>query len=182
MKSLSTLKRMTAMLLTALSLLPGIGRQMAMGQQPEARMATFTSQLGRFTVLLPGQPAYKSSPVSTKAGVLTLHSYTAETRGGDYSYTIMFNDYPAAPTNIKSFFDRVRDGAAEGKRLVKEVELDLNGYHGRGMVIEDQKFRFIVADYLVGARLYQLIFAMPADEEVPATVGQFFKSFGFIRA
>jgi hypothetical protein len=181
MKSMSKMAQMMAMLLTALFLLPGAGGQMAMGQGSGISMMTLTSRLGGFTVLMPGRPSYQSKPVNTKAGVLTLHSYNVETHGGDFAYSVMFNDYPAAPTNIKSFFDRVRDGATEGKRLLKEVKLDLNGYPGRGMVIEDDNNKYFVADYLVGMRLYQLIFSMRKDGQLPANAGKFLNSFELLR-
>jgi hypothetical protein len=180
MTTTHSMRRLVAVVLTAFLGLPMVSEQLAFGQSTGSEMQTVTSRPGRFQVHMPGQPTYRTSQVETKLGPLSTHSYTVEMEGGAYVYMVMYNDYPAAPGNITQFFDAVRNGALGEGRLMKEVELELSGYPGRGMVIEKDSLTFVVADYLVGARLYQLVFVMPTDGTMPAKAKHFFKSFGLL--
>jgi hypothetical protein len=171
---------LTALLLAVVFLTPLCASATGSPKPLNAPMLTITSRAGGFTVQMPGQPVYKSERVETRIGTLTLHTFSVGTEGGRCSFAVMYNDYPRPPANVNDFFNAVKDGTVANGRLLREAALSLSGYPGRGMVIEKDGTIFIVNMYLVGARLYQLIFAMPKGGRMPYQVEQFFDSFALI--
>ena len=138
---------------------------------------TFTSNVGRFQVTLPGQPSYQAKKIKAQPGFDTMHCYTLEPRPG-YAFLVMYSDLPVRPANPSAALDDVlKNYAADGQhRVVKHVTLTLEGHPGRGVIVEDATYKYIVTDYLAGARLYQVMVVMP-KVDVPEDAATFLKSF-----
>ncbi len=126
-------------------------------------LAEFTSEPGRFKVLMPGKPSF--SEIHTPAG--NMHVAQVRTKAGEYLASWIDLPVEAADKAEKAEarLDRVRDGMVErvqGK-LVRDKKITLEDKHpGRDLEAETTqpaKGRMRARLFLVGSRLYQVIVA-----------------------
>ena len=116
---------------------------------------TFTSPQGRYSVLLPGQ--VQKAP--TTKGM----AFGSDLPDGT-SFMVMYSDHD--DLDIKSYSSELlivaRDAAADGEELLHDKAIDLNGHPGRefGFADSDNDMSH-VRIFLVGQRMYQLIFLVP---------------------
>lgn len=148
--------------------------------QANATMQTFTSQEGRFSVLLPGTPQQKSQQIALQGGASsTLHQFWVELQGGKVTYMVMYNDYPPQVTSqgAQAVLAKVRDGAAKGKTLTSDASIEVNGVPGRAFTLTDSNgWNYSIHQFLAGQRLYQLI--VVSNKAHPAQLtDQFMNSF-----
>ncbi|MGA3130977.1 MAG: hypothetical protein ABSD59_09265 [Terracidiphilus sp.] len=152
------------------------GAVWAAGQQ----MQSYSSSEGSFSVQFPsGDVKHDTDQVALKEGSSsTLYEFWVEQAGGNISYMVMYNDYPANYPNdgADATLARTRDGAVKGKTLVSDIAINLNGVPGREFTATDSTWNFTVRQFLKGKRLYQLIVVSSTNH--PATqTSDFMNSF-----
>ncbi len=136
---------------------------------------TFTSQDGRFSVLLAGVPKENTQVIPLKGGgSTTIHMFWVELEDDNISYLVMYNDYPANYANgdPQSVLATTRDGslAAEKAVLLTDTPTNLNGIPGRAFTATDPKgTNYTAHQYLKGKRLYQLIIVSNAAHSATLT-------------
>jgi len=155
------------------------------GAPPEAAQTTaalqpFTSQEGRFRVMLPGTPQQKSQQIALQGGgSCTLHQFWVELENGNVTYMVMYSDYPPdfVAGGAQDVLAKTRDGAAHGKTLTSDAAIELNGVPGRAFSITGKDgWNYTVHQFLDGRRLYQLIVVSGKNHSAILT-DQFMSSF-----
>lgn len=122
----------------------------------------FSSDQGKFSVYLPGEPKEQSQTVSTPVGPLTLHMYLVE-QGVGTAYVAAYADYDeklVQLTSKETLLDGARDGQVKSVRgkLVSEKRIFLSGHPGRELKIQvTDKLYLRSRLYLVENRLYQVL-------------------------
>ncbi len=140
----------------------------------------FSSDEGRFTILMPSRPTEKVFDLHTvKNDTVVLHGYAALTP----TLGIMcgYADIPSLQPDSEKLFDNSRDGTLSSVhgRLLTEEKLGLNGYPGRRFRATSQVGLFIDEQmYLVGQRLY-LITITTATDTPNENIDRVFNSFRF---
>ncbi len=143
----------------------------------------FQSQTGKFTVMMPGAPIEKSRTINTQAGSIELHNFVLD-QGIEGAYMVFYSDYPENTVeniDVNEFMDYGRKGAiaGEGKKLILEENISLNGNPGRKLIIEIaggtgmQKINI----FLVGNRLYQVNWTGSKEKASSKDVDGFLNSF-----
>ena len=134
----------------------------------------FSSQEGKFTVLMPGEPKVKSQTLANTEVVL--HMFTADR--GYSAYMSSYFDLTPSSVPADTLLDRARDGSIrkmEGN-LLSEEKITLNGYPGREYKSTARGDNFVDSRiYLADARLYMLS-VVHKDRENSDTP-RFFNSF-----
>jgi hypothetical protein len=152
---------------------------------PEGLWKEFSSQDGRFSVLLPGSPKQTSENMVTHFGVVEAKMFIL--RGPEQSfYAVAYMDYPRdalAKHTTDELLDRARDASVKkvkGK-LAGEAKITLGGNPGREVKIEapTKSGGQSVTMRLVFAkeRLYQAIVVFPKGKEDAGEEKRFFESF-----
>lgn len=126
------------------------------------RWKEFSSQEGGFKVLLPGVPIVFDTTHQTPSGDVVIHWVRYK---GVIGQDVTYIDYAVNvedPLAVKKFLDDVRDGGltniAKGNaRIIKEVEISVEGHPGRFIRIEMADGTVIRAKYVaVKNRLYSV--------------------------
>ena len=143
----------------------------------------FTSETGRFSVLVPGEPSLLERKTTTIIGTLNEWKYLVPLADGAFS--VGFHDLPPiamllAPTRV--VLSRTRDQILTGTEgtEISFVEYDFDGHPGRILAYEaeNSEYRYEeVRMILVGRRLYLLTAGRPALEADRSLMDRFFDSF-----
>ena len=138
----------------------------------------FTSDTGRFSVLMPEIPEEKKETTPSEHGPYTTHLFIV--KDTQNVYLIGWVDYdPSFNFNRQSELDANRDNFVKGVNatLLNTRSLTIDGYQALEFSAEagDRVFRSRV--YMVGRRPYQIVIGVPKDNEDPALVNRFFNSF-----
>jgi hypothetical protein len=154
----------------------------------KASWKEFTSEEGRFSILLPRTPRQTTETVDTFIGEIDEHSFTVI--HGNITYIVSYSDYPQnvlSASNPRAILDSFSDSAVtsiEGK-LLSERSTSLNGYLGRELKIKiaDDSGTAIaqIRIYLVGNRLYYIYTLAPEERATSPSVGKFLNSFKLVR-
>ncbi len=127
-------------------------------------MQEFDSAEGRFSILMPGTPKADSEQVAltndTPARNATLYYFAVSQQNDNISYMVLYNDYPPDLANDapEAVLQRARDGATQGKTLLTDTPVVLNGVPGRAYSYRDSDgTTFDVHQYLAGRRLYDVM-------------------------
>lgn len=167
------MKKLAALLITLFLLAGASGAQ---GQTPAPLAAErdqslwkeYSSAIGRFAVLAPGELALVTQKMPTPDGnSILLFVHTLSTSA---EYGVIYADYPF-PVNgaemQKSLLDDGARGAVAsvGSKLLEEREVALGAHPGRALkeLMRDGRVMH-VRMYLVGPRLYQVAVTLPALE------------------
>lgn len=140
----------------------------------------FSSKDGRFRVLMPGTPAPAEVKFDSEYGPASFHMNTVE--GGESFYGAHYCDYTEAIKKVaaKRVYDSSRDGAAENMqgKVVGEGDVKLGTHAGREIRIEvDGRSLFRARVFLVGTRLYQVVFYGPKGAATSKEVDRYLDSF-----
>lgn len=178
------LKRTFAALLFTLliaDLAAGFQQGKAVGPAPWRK---FSSDVGRFNVLMPVAPKVSSREAESPAGKLTLHVFDASSGLGYFAVT--YADYPGAArdaAHAEQVLDGVRTGVLRGVKgeLLSEKKISIKGHPGREFKASGKVQGFDVVFtwriYLVGQRLYQLAVGTQAKDSEHADIAKFLTSF-----
>jgi hypothetical protein len=139
---------------------------------------TFTSETGRFSVLLPGTPAESKETEQSAHGPYTTYLYIL--RHPQNVFLIGWVDYsPSFNFNRQAELEMNRDNFVKGvnARLLNSRAVVIDGYNSLEFTAEtaDQIFKSRV--YMVGRRPYQMVIGSPKGAEDTVTVNRFFNSF-----
>ena len=138
---------------------------------------------GACYIKFPANPEYQTQ----MADAMATHIYVAKdsTRTPVFVYTLGFADYAkeklADKDGAKKILDTDRDNfvkAVVGK-IVSEKPLKKEAFSGRMIVIsrEDGQARYLLCEFLVENRLFQLSVCVPAASVDDPDVAKFFDSF-----
>jgi hypothetical protein len=146
----------------------------------DAGWVRFTSEFGRFTVLMPEIPTDKTETTPSEHGPYTTHLFITRDAANGNVYLIGFVDYdPSFNFNKQSELAANRDNFVKGIKatLISTRPLTIDGYQALEFVAEvgDRVFKSRV--YMVGRRPYQIGIGYAKDQEDPLTTNRFFNSF-----
>lgn len=138
----------------------------------------YISEKGKFSVLLPGDPAigYRPGPADSGAVMSYVTNYQKDAK----AWSVVYYDLPAIPSGadaVKKLLERGRDSYTDKPR--GERSLTLNGYPTLEFKtpIEDRDRVQIVRIILVKQRVYELWVVTQAKQAVSEDATKFFDSF-----
>lgn len=149
----------------------------------EVNWKEFSSEEGRFSVLLPRTPRQTTETVDAPSGEIDEHTFT--TIYGDTTYVVSYSDYPQSLTSgdTRAVLDALRDSAVTGfsGKLLSERSISLNGHPGRELEIQvSDDSGTVIAQlriFLVRNRLYYLYTIIPEERSSSPSVDKFLNSF-----
>ncbi|HEX7999862.1 MAG TPA: hypothetical protein VF528_15855 [Pyrinomonadaceae bacterium] len=151
------------------------------GTRPIARPTDgwirYSSNEGRFSVLLPVQPKVTSQPVDTAAGKLINNVIFSQTTMA--AYAVSYADYPQNNADPQQVLDSVRSGAITGIKgtLISGKNIMHKGYPGREFQASTEGALYTSRIFLVNNRLYQMVVVAPANKSSADDINKFLTSF-----
>ena len=142
------------------------------------RWANFTSEDGRFSVLMPKIPEEKTETEDSAHGPYTTHLFV--TRDTNSVYLIGWVDYdPSFNFNRQAELEANRDNFVKGinAKLLTTRPTIIDGYSALEFTAETTDRIFKSRVFLVGRRPYQIVIGSPKDLDDSVSVNRFFKSF-----
>lgn len=138
----------------------------------------FTSETGRFSVLMPEIPQEKTETVDSAHGPYTTHLFIVKDTTS--VYLIGWVDYDSSFNfNRQAELEANRDNFVKGIKatLLNTRPTNIDGYSAIEFTAEtgDRIFRSRV--YMVGRRPYQIVIGSPKGVDDTASVERFFNSF-----
>ena len=138
------------------------GRPDVAPQTAATQLQPYRSHLGRFRVDFPaGKPQHSVIAITLKGGASSmLHQTWVKPAHGNAAYMVMYNDYPADYVSqaAEDVLAAARSGAVEGKTVLCDRPISLEGVPGRAFTATDRGgWHYVVRQFLAGQRLYQLI-------------------------
>ncbi|MFN2492296.1 MAG: hypothetical protein ABR501_05355 [Pyrinomonadaceae bacterium] len=160
-----------------------LGHTFAFGFQTSEPWQKFSSEEGKFTILMPTKPKVEVKEVDSQIGKLTQYVYVSSTDNG--LFQVSYADYTVDPPSEKrdSVLEAIREGVITGLKaeLVTQKNITLQGYPGREFLaqrqIEGIDFVFHWRIFLVGRRVYQLAVANQKKTDASAEITKFVTSF-----
>ena len=146
----------------------------------DAGWVKFTSELGRFSVLMPEIPEDKVETTPSEHGPYTTHLFVVKDKVKENVFLIGFVDYdPSFNFNRQSELAANRDNFVKGIKatLISTRPLQIDGYQALEFVAETAERTFKSRVYMVGRRPYQIVIGYPKDQEDTLTINRFFNSF-----
>jgi len=150
----------------------------------EVDLKKFTSEPGKFSVLMPKNAATTTQSMDTPIGKVKV-TMTAKEEGGIH-YLIAYTDYPADKVkamDANKSLDGARDGSLKktGGKLILEKKITIGKakYPGRELLIrlQDGKLWLRQRLYMVKLRQYQAVMVGPENLVKDKTAEKFFQSF-----
>ena len=138
----------------------------------------FTSEAGRFSVLMPDTPTDKTETTQSEHGPYTTHLFIVKDTTS--VYLIGWVDYdPEFNFNRQSEMEANRDNFVKGinARLLNTRALTIDGYPALEFSAETADRIFKSRVYMVGRRPYQIVIGSPKDLDDSANLNRFFNSF-----
>lgn len=138
----------------------------------------FTSEDGRFSVLMPEIPTDKTETVQSEHGPYTTHLFIV--RDTTSVFLIGWVDYhPEFNFNRQSELEANRDNFVKGinaKLLTTRASI-IDGYSAIEFTAETVDRIFKSRVYMVGRRPYQIVIGSPKGQDDSVSVNRFFNSF-----
>jgi hypothetical protein len=140
----------------------------------------FSSEEGRFKVLMPGEPKAYQLDTESDFGKGKLNMFRV--MAGETGYVANYSDFPEAIKKqpLKQVFDSSRDGAIANLsgKLATEKDIKLGDHPGRETLIDvSGKAMFRAKVYLVGRRMYQVVMVGSKEAVSSKDAEKFFDSF-----
>jgi len=138
----------------------------------------FTSDQGRFSVLLPEAPSDKAETQDSDHGPYTTHLFIV--RDAVSVYLVGWVDYdPSFNFNRQAELEANRDNFVKGiqAKLISTRATVFDGYSALEFVAETEDRVFTSRVYMVGRRPYQIVIGSPKDQDDTVTRNRFFNSF-----
>lgn len=150
--------------------------------QQSATVSDYVSEKGGFSVKFPGKPEEKVDKVSSADGMLDVYSAMLESGGN--AYLVLYTDYndPVTAEEIDKILKAVSDGGVQAinGKVITQKSITLKGNKGISEEIETEEYIHVHNYYLVGQRLYQVIFTMPKGAKKPSEADVFIESFDIV--
>jgi hypothetical protein len=151
-----------------------------------SRDETVVSQDGRFSATFPSKPQTSAIPVQGDGFTLTMNMVAAEKASA--TYVVSYVDYPSGTLAQKSpdqAFQDIVDGTVGnvGGTLRSVTPVALGDATGRAVMIDVPAENVAVHEriYLVGDRLYQVMYGGPKGSEIEKGAMAFLDSFKLLR-
>ena len=144
----------------------------------EAPWSTFTSEAGRFSVLMPGTPTDKIETIASEPGPYTTHMMTL--RNPKNVFLIGWVDYdPSFNFNRQSEMEMNRDNFVQGVRatLLDSRAITVDGFRVIEFTAETAERIFKSRVYIVGQRPYQIVIGSLKGQDDSVSVNRFLNSF-----
>ncbi|MBI4452665.1 hypothetical protein HY637_04495 [Candidatus Woesearchaeota archaeon] len=142
----------------------------------------FTSNEGKFSILLPETPKYKEERYQSPLGNITLHMYNSYK--SEISYGVEYFNVPLSVniSDSKRSLNNMRDGAIKQSsgNLTFQRDILIQRYPGIEYVIKQENFTIISRDYLVNRTAYVIIVVVPNNKASSKNIDKFFNSFTLI--
>ena len=138
----------------------------------------FTSDDGRFSVLMPEIPTDKTETTQSEHGPYTTHLFIV--RDTTSVYLIGWVDYdPGFNFNRQSEMEANRDNFVKGinAKLLTTRSLRIDGYPALEFTAETADRLFTSRVYMVGRRPYQIVIGSPKNLDDSTNLNRFFSSF-----
>jgi hypothetical protein len=139
----------------------------------------FTSEPGRFSVLLPEVPVEKpATTTQSEHGPYTTHLFIV--RDATSVYLLAWVDYaPEFNFNRQAELEANRDNFIKGinGKLVTTRTTIIDGYSAIEFVAETADRTYKSRVYIVGRRPYQIVIGSPKGQDDSVNVNRFFNSF-----
>lgn len=128
-------------------------------QEPSDSWKTFTSEEGRFSILVPAEPKEDSQVTQTQVGEITMNMFVVSDNGPEY--TAMYSDYPeSAIGDPEEMLQGAIDGIAQNATLVSQNKTTVAGNPAVEAVFESEGVNYVwYKGIMVENRIYQLIVA-----------------------
>lgn len=144
--------------------------------------ARFTSDTGRFTVLMPEIPEEQVQTTPSQHGPYTTHLFIV--RDTVSVYLIGWVDYdPSFNFDRQAELEANRDNFVKGinAKLISTRPTMIDGHNGLEFTAETADRLFKSRVYMVGRRPYQIVIGSPKGTDDTATTNRFFNSFKITR-
>ena len=143
----------------------------------------FTSELGRFSVLIPEIPTAETpKTVQSDHGPYTTHLYITKVQNNiyligwvDYDPNFNFNRQQELEANRDNFVNGVKATMTDSRPLT------IDGYQAIEFIAETAERTFKSRVYMVGRRPYQIVVVSAKGAEDSVNVNRFFNSFKITR-
>lgn len=134
----------------------------------------------RCLVSVPKTPAYDVKDVQSDVGLLKMHQFMMDY--GDYAFLLTYTDYPSTLTDTKTDKQILQDvvqGSIGDGQLIRETELEIDGFPGKEYIAKKTDFNLKGRVFLVKQRLYQLItvYSPAQADALSSDVEDFIRSF-----
>lgn len=152
----------------------------AFGFQTPAPWTKFTSPLGRFSVLMPGEPKEEKETKQTGGPLAPFTNYLYSAKTENAFYLVGWVDYrPGARLNVQGELAANRDNFVKSVHatLGAEKPIKLGLHPGIEFTAESPQATFLVRTYVVGQRPYMLVAATFKGKDDGANIDKFFSSF-----
>jgi hypothetical protein len=140
--------------------------------------AKFSSDEGRFSVVMPGTPLEMFETTPSDHGPYTTHLYIL--RKEPNVFLIGYVDYdPSFNFNKQAELEMNRDNFIKGigATLLTTRALRIDGYSVLEFTAEGPQRVFTSRVYMVGRRPYQIVIGSPKGVDDSVTINRFFNSF-----
>jgi hypothetical protein len=119
----------------------------------------FTSEEGRFSILMPAEPKEDSQATQTQVGEIMMNMFVVSGNGPEY--TAMYSDYPeSAVGDPEEMLQGAIDGIAKNATLVSQKKTTVAGNPAVEAVFESEGVNYVwYKGIMVENRIYQLIVA-----------------------
>ena len=138
----------------------------------------FKDEVGRFSAIFPAEPTLGKDEGISDSGPHVHYSWTVEQE--NRTFAVIFTEYsrPIA----KNYDKNVRALLNQGAKLLRQTAIDVSGVDGREIYTElPEKEVLRQRMFLVGNRLYQVIYQGPFGTESRADVEEFMASFQLLK-
>lgn len=145
---------------------------------PGDTWSEFTSNEGRFSILMPGVPEASKDTVDSQPGPYTTHLVVF--KGERNVYLVGWVDYdPRFNFNRQAELEANRDNFVKNLKatLVSTRALKIDGYQAIEFTAETPQRTFRSRVYMVGRRPYQIVIGSPKGVDDSQNVDKFFNSF-----
>jgi hypothetical protein len=152
---------------------------LAVGYAAAQQLTEFSSEEGRYSILMPGKPTKGTFSLQTATSTVTAHTVTAISPSIDLMCG--YYDFPSPEQNVEKVFDATRDGSITKVHgtLLAEKKITLDGYSGRRFRSTGIGNAFLDEEiFMVGRRFY-LITITTATKEPNTNIGKILDSFHF---
>ena len=157
---------------------------------PKPKPKEFRSEAGRFSVMTPVALTERTLSVDTAAAGKSTY-YVFQGKQGDKEYAVSYGDIPEGIVQ-KSDLQTLLDGARNGMvsningKLIFETKIALEGNPGRQLVIDvmgknGQEMTVKARIFLVGNRLYQIMWVAPKGKASILDLDAFLQSFRLLK-
>ena len=145
---------------------------------PDDGWVRFSSELGRFSVLVPVAPEETKETTPSDHGPYTTYLFIA--REPSYVYLVGWVDYdPSFNFNRQKELEANRDNFVKGVKatLTSTQSLRVDGYSVIEFTADTPERTFHSRVYMVGRRPYQIVIGYPKGQSEIAPIAKFFNSF-----